>query len=66
MQKTSVFSDFCCLPNKFALMALRPGFFGPCTLGRTWGTRPGKRASFFAQNITAPMNSTLRPQDQFI
>jgi hypothetical protein len=21
--------------------------FGPCTLGRTWGTRPGKRASFF-------------------
>jgi hypothetical protein len=21
-----------------------------CTLGRTWGTRPGKRASFFAPN----------------
>jgi hypothetical protein len=26
-----------------------PVFFGPCTLRRTWGTRPGKRALFFAQ-----------------
>jgi hypothetical protein len=25
MQKTSVFSDFYCLPNKLALMGLRPG-----------------------------------------
>jgi hypothetical protein len=25
-----------------------PRLFGPCTLRRTWGTRPGKRASFFA------------------
>jgi hypothetical protein len=28
---------------------LRPVFFGPCTLGRTWGTRPGKRALLLAQ-----------------
>jgi hypothetical protein len=21
---------------------LRPVYFGPCTLGRTWGTRPGR------------------------
>jgi hypothetical protein len=40
MQKTSVFSDFYCLPNKLALLGLRPIFFGPCTLRRTWGTRP--------------------------
>src|SRR5882724_13450170 len=32
-----------------------PRFFGPCTphgtpgqVGRTWGTRPGRRASFFS------------------
>ena len=76
MQKTSVFADFYCLPNKLALMGpapsnalptwakrLRPrarvlahevkafeeSVFGPCTLGRTWGTRPGKRALLFAQ-----------------
>jgi hypothetical protein len=23
-----------------AIVGLRPIFFGPCTLGRTWGTRP--------------------------
>src|ERR1700730_8837424 len=23
-----------------AFVGLRPVFFGPCTLGRTWGTRP--------------------------
>jgi hypothetical protein len=40
MHKTSVFSDLYCLPNKLALMGLRPVVFGPCTLGRTWGTRP--------------------------
>src|SRR5450631_163882 len=27
-----------------------------CTLGRTWGTRPGMRASFFAPTTAAPMN----------
>src|SRR5216684_4105910 len=27
--------------------AFEESVFGPCTLGRTWGTRPGKRASFF-------------------
>src|SRR5258708_24241535 len=27
---------------------LRPVFFSPCTLGRTWGTRSGRRASFLA------------------
>jgi hypothetical protein len=26
-----------------------PVFFGPCTLERTWGTRPGKLASLFVQ-----------------
>jgi hypothetical protein len=29
-----------------------------CTLGRTWGTRPAKRASFFAPTTATPMNST--------
>jgi hypothetical protein len=29
--------------------------FGPCTLGRTWGTRPGDRASFFDLSATPPM-----------
>ncbi len=24
-------------------MGLRPVFFGPCTLRRTWGTRPGRK-----------------------
>jgi hypothetical protein len=32
-----------------ALEGLRPVFFGPCTPGRTWGTRPGKQASLSAQ-----------------
>jgi hypothetical protein len=35
---------------------LRPVFFGPCTLGRTWGTRPGGWASFFALSATLPMD----------
>src|SRR5271155_2783226 len=25
-----------------------------CTLGRTWGTRPGKRTSFFAPSTATP------------
>jgi|SRR5450631_2191194 hypothetical protein len=29
---------------------------GPCTLVRTWGTRPGRRASFFALSATPPMD----------
>jgi hypothetical protein len=33
--KKSIFSDFDCVPDKLALMGLRPVFFGPCTLGRT-------------------------------
>jgi hypothetical protein len=41
-----------------ALEGLRPVFFGPRTLGRTWGTRPGKRASFFAPTTVLPTNST--------
>src|SRR6266550_4610474 len=36
---------------------LRPVFFSPCTLGRTWGTRPGKRASVFAPTTATPTNS---------
>jgi hypothetical protein len=35
MQTSSVFSDLYRLPNKLALMGLRPGFFVPCTLVRT-------------------------------
>jgi hypothetical protein len=30
---------------------LRPVFFGPCTPGRTWGTRPAKWAAFVAQSV---------------
>jgi len=30
---------------------LRPVFFGPCTLGRTWGTRPGKQAWLFGRKL---------------
>ena len=36
---------------------LRPVFFSPCTLGRTWGTRPVKRASVFAPTTATPTNS---------
>jgi hypothetical protein len=32
-----------------ALEGAAPVCFGPCTLERTWGTRPGKRALLFAQ-----------------
>jgi hypothetical protein len=49
-----------------ALEGLRPIFFGPCTLGRTWGTRPGSRASFFAPATASPTNSALvQPPTQF-
>jgi hypothetical protein len=34
MQNTSVFLGFYRLPNKLALMGLRPVFFVPCTLVR--------------------------------
>jgi hypothetical protein len=30
--------------------AFEKSVFGPCTLRRTWGTRPEKRASFFAED----------------
>jgi hypothetical protein len=30
---------------------LRPIFFGPCTLRRTWGTRPGKWALLLAPRV---------------
>jgi hypothetical protein len=36
---------------KLALMGLRPVLLGPCTPWRTWGTRPGRRASFFTQGL---------------
>jgi hypothetical protein len=29
-----------------------PVLFGPCTLGRTWGTRPGRRTSLLAPTAT--------------
>jgi hypothetical protein len=32
-------------------MGLRPVFFGPCTLGRTWGTRPGRQVWLFAKQL---------------
>src|ERR1700693_5511761 len=51
--------EFHCLPNRLALMGLRPVFFGPCTLGRTWGTRPGKRASLLPSTATPPMDLHL-------
>ena len=38
-------------PN--GVKAFEESVFGPCTLGRTWGTRPGKRASFFAPSNSA-------------
>src|ERR1700719_558147 len=46
----SMRTDSCSWPQSFRHTlkrreGLRPVFFGPCTLGRTWGTRPGKRAS---------------------
>jgi hypothetical protein len=37
------------LPQSKSVRGAAPVFFGPCTLGRTWGTRPGKRALLFAQ-----------------
>jgi hypothetical protein len=37
MQKTSVFLDFYCLPNKLALWGYAPVFFGPGTLPRQAG-----------------------------
>jgi hypothetical protein len=47
------------IPNKLALMGLRPVFFGPSTphgtpeqVGRTWGTRPGKQARLFAKKLS--------------
>jgi hypothetical protein len=45
------------IQNKLALMGLRPVFFRPCTLGRTWGTRPEKRASFFVRTTAPTTNS---------
>jgi hypothetical protein len=73
MQKTSVFSDFYCLPNKLALMGLRPVFFGPCTphgkpgrVGRAWGTRPGKRAALVAQGSSAHLSiASVASQPRF-
>jgi hypothetical protein len=41
------------------LEGLRPVFFGPCTLGRTWGTRPGKQASLFAQGRSQALLTQL-------
>ena len=45
MQKTSVISNFYCLANKLALTGLRPVFFGPRTLERTWGN-PSREEGF--------------------
>jgi hypothetical protein len=46
------------LPNSKSVGRAAPVFFGPRTPVRTWGTRPGKRASFFAPTTATPMNST--------
>jgi hypothetical protein len=40
---------FCYLTE--ALEGAAPIFFGPCTLWRTWGTRPGARASVFLNRL---------------
>jgi hypothetical protein len=58
----SMGKDSCYWPSFFAALQkrskeLRPAVFSPCTLGRTWGTRPGRRASFFAPTTATPMNS---------
>src|SRR5258708_5749568 len=46
--------DFCSCPQSYPRRkGLRPVFFRPCTLWRTWGTRPGNNASFFAPNDSA-------------
>jgi hypothetical protein len=34
--------------------AFEKSVFGPCTLSRTWGTRPEKRASLFAPTSAPP------------
>jgi hypothetical protein len=45
-----------------ALEGAAPVFFGPCTLRRTWGTRPEKRASFFAPTSTPATDQREQPQ----
>jgi hypothetical protein len=70
-------ADSCSWPHfRCIATALKgPTFFSPCTLGRTWGTRPGRSASSFPPTPATPINSAsvatptcfpaLRPQDQF-
>jgi hypothetical protein len=41
----------------------RPVFFGPCTLLRTWGTRPGTRAALVTQSSSATCSSQAEPPD---
>src|SRR5580700_7411214 len=42
-----------------ALEGAAPVFIGPCTLRRTWGTRPGRRASFLAPTSTTRLSKIL-------
>src|SRR6202030_2904354 len=42
---------------------LRPIFFGPCTLREIRGTRPGKRASFFARGLQAAPEEVREPPE---
>jgi hypothetical protein len=65
MQKTTVFSDFYCLPDKLALMGLRPVIFGPRTPHGTpgrvvrTGTRPGVEGRF---HLGGQQRDLLKPQ----
>jgi hypothetical protein len=50
-----------CLPTEQKRWnGLRPVFFGPCTLRRTWGTRPGTRAGLVAQAFIASVATQPR------
>jgi hypothetical protein len=40
--------------------AFEESVFGPCTPGRTWGTRPGKGASFFDPTSPPPTHCARR------
>ena len=65
----SMRKDSCSWPQSFchiakALKGAAPHLFGPCTLGRTWGTRPGRRASFRPPTTATPMNFKERSREE--
>ena len=51
---TTIFDlDHSLFPRRRALEGLRLVFFGPCTLGRTWSTRPGTEGFVLYANRSA-------------